>query len=365
MSDHLKVGISWLSFFMQPVIFLVWWMILKFYLGHHGYSIKSLSFLGLAHRLLLYAVVAMTFNIQSHCNAVLVCLAYLVSCAARGEGRSLCRLGPSGLQGREGSTWPMGGHRWREFVAGSPLHVCLGGGGNLRPARVGEHLSWSLFVSGASGLSLLSVLPYLVLSYSEVRSLPGLPSLPVSCGLGNARPGAPSSSGWGSPQMPVTLTASGPRSPASLLLPPFRRLLRLLLVLFPGFIVVVRGRSREKWVYTTVSRPDIRSVHRYWRPSVNSLWKMRTHDLQNLCGLSGMASWEQRAIETAKVKPQMSPGKTWLIAKWMTWARNTGDPEEGKINASPRLTWAINHHSFSMVATPIGHHFQMKEASSW
>lgn len=60
----------------------------------------------------------------------------------------------------------------------------------------------------------------------------------------------------------------------------------------------------------TISRPDIRSVHRCLRPSVNSLWKMRTHDLQNLCGLSGIASWEQRAIETAKVKLQMSPGTT-------------------------------------------------------
>lgn len=142
----------------------------------------------------------------------------------------------------------------------------------------------------------------------------------------------------------------------------------------PSFAACVISRVRccgwkeeKDGVWTTPSCPDLPSGQSIdtLRPSLYSLWKMQTRDLQNLCASSGMASWEQRAIEMAKVKPQMSPGKTWLIAKWMTWARNTGDSEGGKINASPRLTWAINHHSFSVVVTPIGYNLQMKEASGW
>lgn len=133
-------------------------------------------------------------------------------------------------------------------------------------------------------------------------STPGLPSVAVRCGLGNASTGTPSSIGWGGPQMPFTLSTSGPRVPGQFtsLLSPFRFFLWLLFVLLPGFIVVVGERNREKWVYIILSRPDIyRWVHRYFETQ-HSLWKTETHNLQNLCVSSGMASWEQRAIENGK-----------------------------------------------------------------
>lgn len=75
-------------------------------------------------------------------------------------------MGPSGLQGKEGSTFPWEGLSEGCLWQDPPLHVCLGGEGQLRPARVGDHLSWSSFVSSASGLSLLtlsSALPSVVL----------------------------------------------------------------------------------------------------------------------------------------------------------------------------------------------------------
>lgn len=178
----------------------------------------------------------MMFTIQSHYNAVLVCLAYFVSgCCLRKEFLQAGSLMPPG-QTRERLAHGKDtgeGCLWQD-----PPRVCVWvGEGSLRPARVGEHLSWSSFVSGASGFPLLPILPYPVLWAAFV---------PMSCGLGNARTGSPSSIGWGSPQRPVTLGASGPRSLADLLLPPLRHLLPLVLVLFPGFMVVVRGRSRQK-----------------------------------------------------------------------------------------------------------------------
>lgn len=229
--------------------------------------IWSLSFLGYHIGILLYAIVAMMFTIQSHYNAVLVCLAYLVSWCCLRRRKEFLQAGSLMPPGQGKECWAHGKDTGEGCLWQDPPCVCVWmGEGSLRPARVGEHLSWSSFVSGASGFALLSILPYPVLSYSEGRSLPGLPSVPMSCGLGNARTGSPSSIGWGSPQRPVTLGASGPRFLANLLLPPLRHLLRLLLVLFPGFMVVVRGRSRQKWVYTTMSRPDFRPVHRYWDP---------------------------------------------------------------------------------------------------
>lgn len=163
----------WLSWF------LVWWVIVKFYPGHYGCYIKSLSFLGLAQRLLLCAVVIMTFNIQSCYNAILVCLVCLVSwCYLRRREEFLQAGFPDTSRSRKGVSGPWEGHRWRglpgsgAFVAGSHLHCVWVREwvGNLRPAGVGEHLSWTVFASGASDLSLLPVLPYLVLSYSGLRS---------------------------------------------------------------------------------------------------------------------------------------------------------------------------------------------------
>lgn len=135
---------------------------------------------------------------------------------------------------------------------------------------------------------------------------------------------------------------------------------------FQHSLLWLESRARRK--ESTPSYPDLTSLGQstdVLRLSLYSVWKTQTRNLQNLCVSSGMAGWEQRTIETAKLKPQMSPGKMWLIAKWMTWARNTGDSEGGKINVSLRLTWAINHHSFLMAVTPIGYNLQMKEASSW
>lgn len=251
------------------------------------------------------------FNIQSHYNAFLVCWAYLVSWCCLRRRKEFLQAGslmPPG-QGREhlARGKDIGeGCLWQDLPC---MCVCLGGRGQSeackgRTSLLVQFCQWGLWLIPLMS----SALPSVVLLRNKEPAWAAFYSYELWVGkcqdwvtffywMGESSDACHSESLW--IQVPRQFT-----------LPPLKRLLHLLLVLFPRFIVVVRGRSREKCVYTAVSRPDFWSGYRYLRPSVNSLWKMRTHDLQNPCGLSGMASWEQRAIETAKVKPQMSPGKT-------------------------------------------------------
>lgn len=174
-------------------------------------------------------------------------------------------------QVREGSTWSMGrtvvkNASWvRCFVAGPPLHSVYGlqrasqawpGG---RTSLLVNFCHWGLWCIPLTSFCLIW---YCLIQVTEVMSLPGLPPVVMSCGLGNARTGSPSI-GW---SVLRSLSLWGPLPlPKSLylLLPPLRLFLHLLLLLFPAFIVMIREQSKEKGVYTILSRPDVlRSVHR-------------------------------------------------------------------------------------------------------
>lgn len=155
----------------------------------------------------------MTFNVQSLCSAILVCLDYPVHLTLLEEKEGVfAGWVPCCLWVRKGSIWPVGDEECfpvRCFLWWDPIcKVCLGEGGHSwawkgrRTLLLVDFCQWGTWSVPHTSSASPSIVDKSLFQITERMRLSELPSVPTSCGLGNPKSQIPSSIGWGGPKVP-------------------------------------------------------------------------------------------------------------------------------------------------------------------
>lgn len=156
-------------------------------------------------RLLFWTVVTMTFNVQS-CYSVFWSVRFIGPwCCLKKE--FLQARSPDAFRSGKGIFDSWEGHGWRMFpwscayCGGIPFSWCVWvrevslGSGRVRE-QFSQWDTWSVPLTGSASPGIVG---RSLILFTEPMSLPGLPSVPTDCGLGNPNSEKPSSIGWGGP----------------------------------------------------------------------------------------------------------------------------------------------------------------------